>query len=289
MSAPTATPSPAARESEPCPTTPPEPLAPAPRRLLQLTDPHLFGQPGQRLLGITTRASFESVLALALGRSQPADALILTGDLVHDESAAGYAYLRETVERLGLPCYCIAGNHDRSDLMRDSLGGLAVESLGIRRLPPWRLIFLESVIPGLARGCLRREQLDRLDSLLAGDDSPTLIFLHHHPLPVASAWIDTVGTENGADLLRICESHAQVKAVTFGHVHQAFAERRGALQILGTPSTCIQFLPGSAGFALDERLPGYREFLLSPDGRLSTQVVRLERYREAPAPIAAGY
>jgi Icc protein len=262
---------------------------PAPLRLLQLSDLHLFAKPSERLLGITPRVSFEAVLSLARASSPPAHALVLTGDLVHDESPAGYAYLQAILAGVGSPAYCLAGNHDRRDLMGEYLGRAAVEPLGTRRLAEWNLIFLDSVVPGRNHGHLQREQLDHLDDLLADSRAATLIFLHHHPIPVKSAWIDTMSAINGADLIRICARHPQVKAVVFGHVHQAFASTLDGLQILGTPSTCIQFLPGSADFALDDRLPGYRELLLYPDGRLVTRVVRLEQYQESPCHCAAGY
>ena len=76
---------------------------PAPSRLVQLSDPHLFAEPTGHLLGITTRSSFQAVIDLALAGRQAAHALILTGDLVHDESPAGYRYLRQALEKTGLP------------------------------------------------------------------------------------------------------------------------------------------------------------------------------------------
>ncbi|AFL72561.1 metallophosphoesterase [Thiocystis violascens] len=260
-----------------------------PLRLVQLTDPHLFGNPAGRLLGITTRISFEAVLAHVLANSQPVDALILTGDLVHDESPAGYRYLRQALDGSGQPYYCIAGNHDRHDPMREYLGCSAVETLGIRRIKNWSLIFLDSLNPGRNSGLLPHSQLDQLRGLLARNQSPSLIFLHHHPIPVHSTWMDTMGAENGGELLRICALNPQVKAVVFGHIHQAFSSVQGDCRILGTPSTCIQFLPGSREFALDDRPPGYRELMLYPDGRLETQVIRLDEFHESPTPHSAGY
>lgn len=271
---------------------PPDASVPAspPLRLLQLTDLHLFAEPEGQLLGVATRSSFESVLAFALKSRPPAQALVLTGDLVHDESFAGYASLRQTLDAVGLPYYCLAGNHDRPEPMSAALGDTAIEPPECRRLQRWNLIFLDSLKPGCNGGRLAAEQLDGLRALLAvNGETPTLILLHHHPLPIGSLWMDTMRIENGDELLRICACRPQVKAVVFGHIHQEFADFQGACQILGAPSTGIQFLPGSARFALDRRPPGYREFLLYPDGRLVTRVVRLDRYCAHPMPQADGY
>ena len=260
-----------------------------PVRLLQLTDPHLYGDDGGNLLGITTRASFEAALRTALDRSQSIQALVLTGDLVHDESAAGYRYLRDTLKRTGLPHYCIAGNHDQQSLMSEYLGAAYLGPFGVRRLDFWNLIFLDSSIPGQQGGHLSGEQLDLLGDSLADDRAPTMVFLHHHPIPVGSAWMDTIGIDNGADLLDVCDAHPHVKGIVFGHVHQEFSARRGGYQILGTPSTCIQFMPGQPSFALDFAQPGYRELQLDPDGSFTTAVQRLDEYAEVPLHQADGY
>ena len=260
-----------------------------PLRLLQLTDPHLFGDPGGKLLGITTRRSFESVLTLALSGNIPPDALLLTGDLVHDETPAGYRYLRERLRSTGVPHYCIGGNHDIPSLMTDHLDSAAPGSVALRRLGRWNLILLDSSTSDSDGGYLTEIQLTRLAELLADERAPALIALHHHPAAIGSTWIDRIGVANGAELLALCERHAQVKAVLFGHIHQDFSARHGDCLLLGAPSTCLQFTPKSPDFAIDEIPPGYRELRLHPDGRLETQVVRLEQYAEMPLHLAGGY
>jgi 3',5'-cyclic-AMP phosphodiesterase len=260
-----------------------------PLRLLQLTDPHLFGDPGGQLLGITTRRSFESVLALALAENPPPDALILTGDLVHDETPAGYRYLRERLRKTEIPHYCIGGNHDVPALMMEHLGSAALGSVALRRLDRWNLILLDSSTPGSDGGFLTETQLAQLAELLADEKAPAIICLHHHPAAIGSAWIDPIGVANGAELLELCERHPQVKAVLFGHIHQDFSARHGDCLLLGAPSTCLQFMPASPDFAIDEIPPGYRELRLYPDGRLETRVVRLAHYAEMPLHRAGGY
>lgn len=260
-----------------------------PLRLLQLTDLHLFGDPGGQLLGITTRDSFEAVLELALSSSEQPSALILSGDLVHDETPAGYRYLRETLKHTELPHYCVAGNHDDLRLMDEHLGPAAVGPVALRRLDGWNLVFLNSSVPGSDGGHLTDTQLSQLEDLLEENQAPTMMFLHHHPLPIQSAWMDTMGVDNGNRLMDLCARSPQVKAIAFGHVHQAFTFRHGDCAVLGTPSTCFQFLPGSRDFAIDDSPPGYRELILYPDGRFTTSVFRLHQYAELPLHQAGGY
>lgn len=261
----------------------------APLRVIQLTDSHLFADPAGTLLGLTTRRSFEAVLALAIERSAPVDTLVMTGDLVHDGSPDGYRYLRQALEATGLPCFCIPGNHDQRDRMEEYLGPRNVADLSVRRLGAWNLIFVDSTTPGEDGGWIAGHQLDELEHRLANDAAPSILFLHQHPLPVESAWMDTMDVRNGAALLALCERHPAVVAVVFGHIHQEFDGRHAGARVLGAPSTCVQFLPGSQSFALDPRPPGYRELLLFPDGRVETRVIRLSDYPEPIEITSDGY
>lgn len=262
-----------------------------PARLVQITDSHLFADPNGKLLGITTRCSFEAVLDLAVAGEAgiPAAALVLTGDLVHDESPEGYAYLRDRLGAKGLPYYCIPGNHDQPDRLAQWLGAAAVGRLARRTLGDWNLIFLDSTRPGEEGGWLGPDQLEGVDRLLAEGPRPTLVFLHQHPVAVGSAWMDTMDVENGHELIQVCDRYAHLRGLVFGHVHQEFATERGSYLILGSPSTCVQFLPRSTDFAIDTRPPGYRELLLYPDGRLETWVRRLAVFSERLDTASNGY
>jgi Icc protein len=45
--------------------------------------------------------------------------------------------------------------------------------------------------------------------------------------------------------------------------------------ILGAPSTCFQFKPKCASYTLDDKAPGYRLFLLYPDGKIESNIYRI--------------
>jgi Icc protein len=137
---------------------------------------------------------------------------------------------------------------------------------------------LDSVVPGQPGGHLRQAQLELLErSLSAHPDRHAMVCLHHHPVSVHSRWMDTIGVDNAADFWAVIDAHPQVRAVVWGHIHQDFHERRGDVELIATPSTCIQFKPGQEEFALDEAPPGYRWFRLHDDGRVETGVERLEQ------------
>lgn len=61
------------------------------------------------------------------------------------------------------------------------------------------------------------------------------------------------------------------------------------VRVLATPSTCIQFLPDSDDFALDQVTPGWRYLELTATGDIITQVERLEGDVFQPTFDSAGY
>ncbi len=256
------------------------PPAAGPVRLLQFTDLHLFADPHRRLLGQDTRATFESVVALARSRHWPPDALLLTGDLVHDEVTAGYRLLRERLAALGIPYFCIPGNHDRLDLLVGHLDSGAASAMRVVAMGAWDLVLLDSTIPGEAGGHLDASVLRGLAEHGAASGRPTMVFLHHHPLPVQSRWIDTMRVDNGTELLETLRQHPQLRAVVFGHIHQGFEQAWSDSRLIGTPSTCVQFHPRSRDFQLDSATPGYRWIDLYPDGQFETGIERTDTYPE---------
>jgi len=63
--------------------------------LLQITDMHIFADEKERFDDVDTKASLNEVLNLAKANDWPVDALLATGDLVHDPGTIAYERLRE--------------------------------------------------------------------------------------------------------------------------------------------------------------------------------------------------
>jgi 3',5'-cyclic-AMP phosphodiesterase len=255
-------------------------------RLVQISDTHLFADPQGRLLGQRTRLSCEAIVGLLRLALLPVDAVLLTGDLVHDERPEGYLYLRGCMQALGVPHYAIPGNHDLVELLAGHLDPAAAVPVRSVRVQDWHLVLLDSTIPGEEGGRLGASRLAGIDRALATwPGSPTLICLHHQPVPVGSPWIDSIGLTDGDAFFAVLDRHPQVRGVIWGHVHQAFDGCRGIVRLMGSPSTSVQFLPCSQDLALDAATPGLRWLELYPDGRLETGIARLAGY---PNPMDLG-
>lgn len=260
------------------------------QRLLQISDPHLFADPEGDLLGQRTRLTLEGVLNLAQANSGAADRVLLTGDLSQDASPAAYRYLADRCGRLGLPCHALPGNHDDPAEMARSLDASSIDMPHEVDCGPWRLILLDSTLAGREGGHLAAGSLRRLAATLAArPQAPTLVFLHHQPVPVGSPWLDGIGLNNPEDLFALLDHQPQVRGLVFGHIHQDFRAERNGVALLGAPSTCIQFRPGSQDFALDAATPGYRWLELHPDGRIDTGIERSADYPDPLDLSGAGY
>ncbi len=245
-----------------------------PFRLVQITDTHLRARPSLSW-GVDVDAGLAAVLAAV--RARGADALLLTGDLVHDEGEAAYARLRGLIAATGLPALCLPGNHDDATRLAaccDDTGPLRLARA--IALGGWRLVALDSSVPGEPGGALGDAELARLAAQLeAHPATPTLVALHHPPLAIGSPWLDTMMLADADALFAVLARHRQVRAVAFGHIHQQFEAEHGGLRLLAAPSTCVQFRPGTAEPETDPLPPGYRWLDLHPDGRFETGVARV--------------
>lgn len=246
-------------------------------RLLQLSDPHLHTDPHGTQHGVETLAALRAVLAHAQCQHAGVDALLLSGDIV-DEEPPAYAHLLELLGNRERPVYCLPGNHDDVAQMRATLQQPPFQVCGHADLGSWRLILLDSVLPGQPGGHLADSELARLERLLVDSAAQqhVLIALHHHPVNMGSPWLDRIGVDNAMDFFGVIDRFAHVRAVVWGHVHQSFDARRKGVRLLATPSTCVQFLPLATGFTLDRRPPAYRRLTLRADGTVDTQVIWLD-------------
>ncbi|MGM0536935.1 MAG: phosphodiesterase [Pseudomonadota bacterium] len=242
-------------------------------RLVQITDFHLKADPAASARSGLPLPQLEAVVD-AVNRERPARVLV-TGDISQDESAASYRLAEEVLARLDAPWFWLPGNHDRPALMAERRA--LYHELDMGR---WRVLLLDTHVSGQPHGALGESGLDALAERLSADDRPTLLVMHHPPLPVGSAWLDAIGLVDGEAFWRVVAPHRHVRGVFFGHVHQAFQGVHdladGEVPVYGCPSTVDQFLPGSVHFALDEAAwPGYRLIELGDSG-LTTRVARVD-------------
>lgn len=265
-------------------------LPPDSLNVLQLSDPHLFADPEGRLLGMRTLASLQNVISDAAENLSSIDLTLVTGDLVHDASPAGYALLKKQLASLDTPTYCLPGNHDDPKVLKKALCGNPIDTPFSIQQNNWSIILLDSNLPGSAKGHLDDAQLTKLQECLSSHPNHhTLVCLHHHAIPVKSQWLDTMILDNADAFFAITDQHPQIKGITCGHVHQSFETKRNGALLMGSPSTCFQFTPQSTDFDIDNKSPGYRWLTLLPDGGIITEVVYLKNFTNSIDRSSSGY
>ena len=244
---------------------------------MHITDPHLFGDPAGELRGAVTLQTFRSVLRHAAASAWKPDLIALTGDLIQDDSREAYEHFPALFPADGPPVLCLPGNHDIPALMSSVLGKPPFRYCATIDSGSWRIISINSVREGSAGGFVSDDELQRLEAELSDAPEHALVCLHHPPVAVTSAWLETVGLKNRDSFNAVIAGSDKPRAVLFGHVHQAIDEQHDGVQVIGTPSTCRQFMPGSESFAVDDRPPAYRQLELNDDGTIESTLVWVEQ------------
>ena len=200
----------------------------------------------------------------------------MTGDLIQDGTRAAYHRFCDLMAVLNLPVYCVPGNHDVREFMRDAVSQAPFHYCESVLIKNWLIIGIDSCIDGNAGGRVDDIEMDRLAKSLADTSAEhVMICLHHPPLPVGSQWLDEVGLHNADEFLRMITQSGNVRLAIFGHVHQAIEAEYESVKIIGTPSTCRQFMVASDGFALDDHPPAYRRISLGADGSVACELIWL--------------
>lgn len=245
-----------------------------PFHLLHITDCHLSSQPDHEFLGLNTDESLSDVLNLMQKQERP-DLILCSGDISNDGGVASYerfvSFVREIFPET--PLAWLPGNHD-DPINMDQVKDLPIEAH--HSVADWNFIFLDSTIPMEEGGEIKLNELQRMETELQKyPDKPTMIFLHHQPVAVGSKWVDQYTVKNNDEFFEVVDRYNNVKAISWGHVHQEFTANRDGVALLASPSTCVQFVPNSDDFQVDRIMPGYRHYKLFPDGNFTTDVRRV--------------
>ena len=252
------------------------------RRILQITDCHLLSEPGGEIYGTDTYRSLQSVLEAALALRAPPQLIVATGDLSEDGSDGSYHRLRELLLGTALPVYVIAGNHDSVEGIEQCLLGGPIATARSVDLQPWRLLFLDSKVPGEPHGYLEDTELEFLaETLIAEPHRPTAACLHHSPVrPCPSPWCHLY---NDDAFITLLDAHANARVVLAGHSHLEAERRIRHATLFTTPASSSQCRHAQQGESenhddfwvsheFDAARHGFRMLTLHADGRFDTQV-----------------
>lgn len=230
-----------------------------PFTVVQLSDPHI----GARWSTTAASGLSGAVRAVEATLREAPDAVIVTGDIASTPCEIEYVHAHELIAALDAPLHAVPGNHDDPEAVAryfpppaDAIAGIGYSAV----VGPVRLVALDSTRPDDDGGRLDRARLDWLDTTLSQDAAtPTLIAMHHPPLPTGVPAMDRIGIdaeERGA-LQEILWRHRNVQVIACGHVHRAVVGALGPAAIIAIPSTDMQlaldFSADALGFVTEPR------------------------------------
>lgn len=187
----------------------------------------------------------EAVTAVNSLPDAPA-AVLVTGDLAEVAGAERYEQARELLSRLRAPFHVLPGNHDERAPLRAAfeLPGKGAEPIQYAaEAGPFRVLLLDTVVPGSDGGALGGGRLDWLESELArGPGQPTLIAMHHPPLATTvPAWDEIALAAADRDALeRLVAASPQVVGLLAGHLHRTVFTQLAGRPVLAIPSVYEQ-------------------------------------------------
>jgi 3',5'-cyclic AMP phosphodiesterase CpdA len=225
--------------------------------IVQLSDPHIRVGPDDAGSAAALAAAVERVNALP----QRPDAVLVSGDVADGGADAEYERARELLAPLGVPVHLIAGNHDR----------FPERTAYAVRCGDLRLVACDTSLPGRDDG---RLDVDWLAARLAENpQAPTLIAMHHPPVPIGIPWLDVIGLQDRAALSALLAASPQVRAVVAGHVHRAAFGRLAGVPVLTCASTNLQATLdfGATTMAVTNEPPSFLVHTLI-DGELLTHL-----------------
>lgn len=264
----------------------------------QITDLHIRPA-GDPLAGRVDTAGFLERAVTRLNALLPRpDFVLVTGDLVDGGTEAEYARLRELLSPLAPPVYLSLGNHDGREAFRTCFPDLGYWSAGdafvqyaVDRAPA-RLLVLDTHDPGRPSGALCGDRLDWLADRLAEDRStPTLVAMHHPPVPVGLAGMDGSRLLEGAErFAELIGGSPNVERILAGHLHRSVTVRFAGtvLDVMPGAAHQVHYDPeGAAPLSLILEPPMLQLHRMIPGAGLVSHKVYVEDFG-GPYPFRAG-
>jgi len=211
--------------------------------IAQITDLHLGFEPDAP--DEFNRQRLDRVVADLAALTPRADLLLATGDLVDRGDRTSYLRLREALSGLPFPVHFALGNHDVRATFADVFPEAAFTDGFLQYTldaGPLRVLVLDTLEEGRHGGAFCETRAAWLAARLEEQqDRPTLIALHHPPMEVGIAWMNTDPAEPWVERLSATlQGRANVIGLVCGHIHRAISTRWRGHTVATCPSTAPQ-------------------------------------------------
>ena len=246
--------------------------------IAQISDTHLFGDKNRKINGSNSYQNLKNVINQVVSLDKKPDLIVVSGDLSQDCTFESYQHLANLLHRCEIKYYFFPGNHDDVDIINKVFDMNWVKdkvdySFNING---WFVNVIDTSVYPEVLGELSDDQLKNLkNNLEQNKNKPTIVFMHHHPLLLNSAWLDRYILKDAEKFINLIKLNPQVKAVLFGHIHQVFERNINGTFYGSAPASCYQVLPKTEMFTIEKLSAGYRLIELDGD-KFSSKVVWVE-------------
>lgn len=235
-----------------------------------IADIHLSNSSAESF-GVDTVQNFERVIQLV--QEHAPDHVVMMGDYsLKTPKREDVRTVCRSLFNAGVPYSFIAGNHDRAQDLAEACAGmknLYGDELYFRStIGDLTCLFLDT-----AKGSMLPAQHLWISEQLKSATAPTLVFMHHPPLPMGVPFMDNNHSYKDTNdaLKEILFNHPSPLHIFSGHYHTARSAQIGIHSVHLCPSTYFQLDPSQQEFAVSHAMPGIRhvEFV---DGIVRTWV-----------------
>jgi len=192
--------------------------------IAQITDLHIGfegqGKPCQNVKRL------RSVLEVLNTQIKSPDFILLTGDLVEIGENWAYETLKDELASLKIPYYFSMGNHDDRQAFLSAFPDCSFEDGFLQYTiegGPLRIIVLDTLEPGLHGGAFCEGRAEWLrQKLTEQPDRPTLIALHHPPVPTGIEWMTASPDDPWVKRLSaVLNDFENIVHIISGHIHRS--------------------------------------------------------------------
>ena len=243
--------------------------------IAQISDTHLFGDKNRKINGSNSYQNLKGVINQIISLDKKPDLIMVSGDLSQDCTFESYQHMANLLNRCGIKYYIFPGNHDDVDVINKvfDLPWVKDKVDYTFNINGWLISVIDTSLYPEVGGELSLEQLKNLEIILKQNkDRATIIFMHHHPVPVNSTWLDNYILKNPEAFNNIVKVNPQIKAVLFGHIHQVFEKQINGTFYGSAPACCYQVMPKTETFTIEKLTGGYRWIELDGE-KFSSKVV----------------
>lgn len=260
-------------------------------KIIQVSDLHLV-EPGRTLFGSDPLARLDACLADIDRRHPDAELIAITGDLTDEGEPAVYAALRDRLSAVKTDVRLVVGNHDDRSAFREAFGDAPMDESGfvqsVRDTARGRLLFLDTLAPGLPEGHYCADRRNWLKMRLAeARGRPVFIFMHHPPMKLGMPSMDVFRLRDADAFYDVIREHGDIRHIFFGHVHRPVSGTWRGIPFSAVKGTNHQVLldfSETAELRASAEPPSYAVILMEQDG----VTVHFHDFLEPQAAVEAG-